>query len=58
MRFIALAAFAALTLAGCGSDSPYSAYQDSNDATVVQGSAPAPTCTTVTTTTGYLVYRC
>lgn len=56
MRFIAFAA-CVLALAGCSAD-PYTVGQDPSDATVVQGAAPAPACTTVTTTTGYLIYRC
>jgi uncharacterized protein YceK len=53
LRRLALG-IAVLALAGCGSISPYSGSND--DVGVV--SVPARACTTVTTTTGYLIYRC
>lgn len=57
MKRLALVALVAAALAGCGSDSPYSYSPygaDSSPAAV----AAQPACTTVTTTSGYLVYRC
>lgn len=64
MRFFALAAFAALTLAGCAAN-PYT-YQTTRDpyytsdtsTVVVAPAAPAVACPTTVTSTGYLIYRC
>jgi hypothetical protein len=56
MKFLALFAVLA-ALAGCGGGSPYSHSADGDD-TPQAVAGPAPACTTVTTTTGYLIYRC
>ena len=56
MKRLAVIALVAAGLAGCGSGSPYSYSPQGADNN--RAAAAQPACTTVTTTSGYLVYRC